>query len=155
MKLLLRESIENLGTIGDTVTVADGFGRNFLIPQGKAMPVSTANLALIEKRKKQMLEDEAKRKADFGKIAAVLADKSFTIRARAAGDEGKLYGSVGAQSVADAIAADGFKVEPRMVLLDAPIKELGIFEVRLRLFPGVETMTKVWVVEDTTAAAIE
>jgi large subunit ribosomal protein L9 len=148
MRLLLRESVDNLGTIGDIVSVRDGFGRNYLVPKGIAVSVTPENLRMIEQRKQYLIEEEAKKRGEMQKIAAVLADKQFTIKARASGDEGKLYGSVGPVEVAGLLAEAGFVVEPKMVLLDKPIKELGIFDVRIRLFSGVECTTKVWVVED-------
>lgn len=148
MRLLLRESVENLGTIGDVVQVADGYGRNYLVPKGIGVAVTTENLRLIDVRKQELIEEEAKRRGEAAKIGNVLATKQFTIYARAAGEEGKLYGSVGPADIADALVKEGFHAEPKMVLLDKPIKELGIFEVRLRLFADVEATTKVWVVED-------
>jgi len=149
VRLLLRESVENLGTIGDVVDVKSGYGRNYLLPAGIAMPVTPENLQHIEQRKLQLLENEAKKRGQLAKVAAVLAEKSFTIQARASGDEGRLYGSVGPAEIAQVLAADKFPVEPKMVLLEQPIKELGIFDIRIRLFPGVETQTKIWVVEAT------
>lgn len=151
MRLLLRESVENLGTIGDVVEVADGYGRNYLVPKGIGVAATPENLREIETRKQRLLEEEAKKRGELSKIAAVLGEKSFTIRARAAGDEGKLYGSVGPHDIAQALEEEGYEVEAKMVLLDRPIKELGIFEVPLRLFSGVECTTKVWVVEDASA----
>jgi large subunit ribosomal protein L9 len=154
MRVLLRESVEKLGTIGEIVDVRDGYGRNYLLPRGIAVPVTTENIRRLELRKQELLAEEARRKATAESLATALKDESVTIpmkaqKAEAGGEaeEGKLYGSVTAQMIADAFVIKGYAVEARMVLLDQPIKALGVYEVRLRLHPGTEATAKVWVVE--------
>lgn len=152
MRLLLQESVSGLGTIGDVVEVRPGYGRNYLIPEGIALAVTQDNLRQIAKRKEDMLKDEALRRGELEQIAKVLADRSVTIRARAAGDDGQLYGSVGAQAIADAFHGEGFPVEAKMVLMEEPIRQLGVFDVRIRLYPGVDVTAKAWVVDENDGA---
>lgn len=157
MRLLLRERVEKLGHIGDIVDVSDGYGRNFLLPTGKAVPVTSENIDKIERRKQELLAEEARRREAAEGLGAKIKDESVTIPMKAMkaaegetlppDSEGKLYGSVTAQMIADAFVEKRFGVEARMVLLDQPIKALGVYEVRLRLHPDVEVPTKVWVVE--------
>lgn len=150
MKLLLRETVDKLGTIGDIVNVPDGYGRNFLLPKGIAVAVTTENLRRLEQRKQELLAAEARKRDDLQALAALLKDKSFTVQVKAS-EEGHLYGSVTVQTIADALAKDGFTaVEARHILLDHPVKDLGVYDIRLRLYPDVETTVKLWVVEGGT-----
>jgi large subunit ribosomal protein L9 len=149
MKLLLRETVDQLGTIGDVVNVPDGFGRNYLLPKGIALAVTPENIRRLEVKKQDLLAAEAKKRAEAESLAERVKQKSVTIQAKAAGEEGKLYGSVTAQAIAEQFRKDGLAVEARMILLDQPIKELGVFDVRIRLFPQVEVEAKVWVVEES------
>jgi large subunit ribosomal protein L9 len=154
MKLLLRETVDQLGTIGDVVNVPDGFGRNFLLPRGIALPVTPENIRRLEAKKVVLLAVEAKKRDEAMALADRVKAKQVTITAKAAGEEGKLYGSVTTQAIAEQFAKDGLPIEARMILLDQPIKELGVFDVRLRLFPQVEVEAKVWVVEESTGEAV-
>jgi len=147
--VILQSKVENLGNLGDKVKVKPGYGRNFLIPQGKAVPATAANLAEFEKRR-AALEAEA---ADILKKAearkAELEGKRFEVRARA-GDEGKLFGSVGTQEIADAIVAAGLEVEKREVRLpeEGALRELGEFEIGIHLHSDVNTTVTVAVVAE-------
>lgn len=149
MDVILQSKVENLGNLGDKVKVKPGYGRNFLIPQGKAVPATAANLAEFEKRR-AALEAEA---ADILKKAearkAELEGKRFEVRARA-GDEGKLFGSVGTQEIADAIVAAGLEVEKREVRLpeEGALRELGEFEIGIHLHSDVNTTVTVAVVAE-------
>lgn len=136
MKVLLRTDVENLGKLGDLVEVRPGYGRNFLLPQGYAMLATPANMKVFElERKKLLLKTEALRGA-----AAELADKiqkaPITIAMRV-GDNDKLYGSVTSSLIAEALEAQGIEVDRRRILLDAPIRALGEYIVRVRLHAGV------------------
>lgn len=155
MKLLLRETVDKLGTIGEIVAVPDGYGRNFLLPQGIAVAVTPENIRRLDAKKQELLAAEATKRGDAEGLAGMVRARQVTIPAKAAGEEGKLYGSVTAQAIADQLRKDGLPVEARMVLLDHPIKELGVFDVRVRLFPGVEAEAKVWVVEEGAAVSPE
>ncbi|GIW70985.1 MAG: 50S ribosomal protein L9 [Planctomycetota bacterium] len=148
MRLLLQEPVPGLGEIGDVVDVRPGYARNYLLPGGFAVAVTPDNLIAVEKRRQKRLAEERARKEELARLAATLAERSVTIRARATGEEGKLYGSVGAVEIAEAFRAEGVPLHPNMVLLEEPIKQLGVYEVPLRLHKELEPVTtKVWVVE--------
>src|SRR5438477_4719752 len=102
MRLLLRETVDQLGTIGDIVEVKDGYGRNYLLPKGIAVAVTPENIRRLDLKKGELLAIEAKKRDEMVKLAELIKSKSVTIQAKAAGDEGKLYGSVTTQSIADA-----------------------------------------------------
>ena len=146
MKLVLRETIDQLGEIGDVVEVATGYGRNCLIPQGKAVPVNPENLRQLQIDKKKLLEAEAERKREFMSLADKIREFSLTIQMQA-NEEGVLYGSVTAQVIAEGFTREGIPVEARTVLLDNPIKELGVYPVQIRLYSGIDVETKIWIVE--------
>lgn len=153
MKLLLRETVDQLGTIGDVVNVTDGYGRNYLLPRGIALAVTPENIRRLEAKKQVLLAAEAKKRDEAVALSERVKSKQVTITAKAAGDEGHLYGSVTTQQIADQFVKDGLPIEARMILLDQPIKELGVFDVRIRLFPSVEVEAKVWIVEESTEGA--
>lgn len=136
MKIVLLERVENLGTIGDVVTVKDGFARNFLLPRNKALRATAANLKVFEAQRAQIEARNAQAKADAEKAAGKLDGGSYVIL-RQAGESGQLYGSVSARDVADAIQAEGGKVERSQVVLDTPIKTLGLHQVKVRLHAEV------------------
>jgi len=136
MKVILLERVENLGTIGDTVAVKDGFARNFLLPRHKALRATAANLKVFEAQKEQIHARNAATKAAAEKTAAELDGKSFVI-IRQAGETGQLYGSVSARDVAEAVIASGSKIERNQVVLNIPIKTLGVHNVAVRLHAEV------------------
>jgi large subunit ribosomal protein L9 len=157
VRLLLRETVDQLGTIGDIVEVKDGYGRNYLLPKGIAVAVTPDNIRRLDLKKGELLAIEAKKREEMVRLADSVKAKTVTIQAKAAGDEGKLYGSVTAQSIADAFRASGVAIEARMILLDQPIKELGEFVVRMRVYAGVECEAKVVIADEsaTNEAAAE
>src|SRR5712671_4270807 len=136
MKVILLERVERLGGLGDVVTVKDGFARNFLLPRSKALRANNANLKVFEGQRAEIEARNARAKADAGKAGEKLDGTSY-ILIRQAGESGQLYGSVAARDVSDAITADGGKVERSVVVLDKPIKTLGVHEVKIRLHPEV------------------
>ncbi len=149
MEVILLDKVENLGGLGDKVKVRSGYGRNFLIPQGKAVPATAENLAEFEKRRAELeaqLGEELK-KAEARK--AELEGKRFEVRARA-GEEGKLFGSVGTTDVVDALKAAGIEVERREVRMPdtGPIHELGEFEIGIHLHSDVDTTVTIAVVAE-------
>jgi large subunit ribosomal protein L9 len=152
MRLLLRETVDQLGTIGDIVEVPDGYGRNYLLPKGIALAVTPENIRRLESKKQELLAIEAQKRQDATGLAERIKAKTIRINAKAAGEEGKLYGSVTAQAIAEAFRAQGLAVEARMILLDHPIKELGEFDLRIRVFAGVEAEAKVLVVDESLEA---
>lgn len=146
MKLLLQRNVEKLGNIGDIVDVAPGYARNCLLPRGLGVELTKDNLHRFESMKRRLIAIEKETKEKFKVLAKELEKASCTIIANAS-EEGHLYGSVTARDIARQYEADGLQVETKAVLLEEPIKELGIYEVRIRLHPEVECGAKVWVVK--------
>jgi large subunit ribosomal protein L9 len=136
MKVVLLERVENLGTIGDVVGVKDGYARNYLLPRHKALRATAANLKVFEAQKEQIVARNAAAKAAAEKAASELDGSSYII-IRQAGDTGQLYGSVNARDVADAVAEAGGKVERNQVVLNTPIKTLGLHQITVRLHAEV------------------
>jgi len=136
MQVILLERIGRLGQMGDVVTVKDGFARNFLLPQGKALRANKDNLAKFEGQRAQLEATNLERKQEAEAVAGKLVGKTF-VAIRQAGDTGQLYGSVSTRDIADAVTAGGFTVERRQVLLDKPIKALGVHKVKVALHPEV------------------
>jgi large subunit ribosomal protein L9 len=136
MKVILLERVGRMGTIGDEVTVKDGFARNFLLPQGKALRASEANRAKFEADRQTIEARNAERRSEAEKNASSLDGKSI-VMVRQAGETGQLYGSVTARDIADALVADGEKVERNQVDLEGPIKTVGLHEVALNLHAEV------------------
>ena len=148
MQLILLQNVTNLGKLGDKVNVKPGYGRNFLVPQGKATPATAANLAEFEARR---AEYEAKAKAQLegaeGRKAA-LEGAEVTISANAS-TEGKLYGSIGPREIAEALTKIGHKVEKSEVVMgEGPLRRTGEHEVLVHLHADVETTVKVIVTGD-------
>ncbi|HHW34288.1 MAG TPA: 50S ribosomal protein L9 [Paracoccus solventivorans] len=137
MQVILLERVAKLGQMGEVVKVKEGFARNYLLPQGKALRASDANIAAFEARKAELASRNDETRVEAQKIAETLDGKSFVI-IRSASDAGALYGSVTPRDVADAAGAEGFAVERRAVVLAAPIKDLGLHEVTIHLHPEVE-----------------
>jgi large subunit ribosomal protein L9 len=136
MQVILLERIEKLGQMGDVVAVRDGFARNFLVPQGKALRATKDNLAEFERRRVQLEAANLQRKDDATAAASKVDGRSVTIL-RQAGETGQLYGSVNARDIAEAFTADGVTIERRQIRLDSPLKALGIHNVRVALHPEV------------------
>ena len=136
MKVILLERVERLGTIGDTVNVKDGFARNFLLPRNKALRATSQNLKIFEAQRATIEQRNAEAKAAAEKAGSKL-DGSTYVLIRQAGESGQLYGSVSGRDVADAANAEGGRVERAMVVLDTPIKTIGMHPVKVRLHPEV------------------
>ena len=136
MQVILLERVEKLGKIGDEVVVKNGFARNYLIPQGKALLANDANRARFEADKAEIEARNEKARAEAASHGETLDGKSFTL-IRQAGENGQLFGSVAARDVAEAATESGTKVERRQVLLNTPIKAIGLHEVEIRLHPEV------------------
>ena len=136
MKVVLLERVENLGTIGDVVGVKDGFARNFLLPRHKALRATAANLKVFEAQKEQIVARNNSNKAAAEKSASELDGTTYVI-IRQAGDSGQLYGSVSARDVADAVLEAGGKVERNQIVLNTPIKTLGLHVITVRLHAEV------------------
>jgi len=142
MEVILLERIATLGQMGDVVRVKDGFARNYLLPQNKALRANEANRKRFESERHQLEARNLERKSEAEKIAAKLHGKSFVV-VRQAGETGQLYGSVSTRDLADAMAAGGFDVARTQIALNQPIKTIGLHEVSIALHPDVDTLITV------------
>jgi large subunit ribosomal protein L9 len=142
MKLILREDVENLGRGGDVVDVKPGYGRNFLLPRGLAVAANTRNLREIEHQKAVATAKAAKLKASAEAVAKRLAETPITLK-RKAGEQDKLFGSVTAIDIAEALSARGLQLDRRSIDLPEPIKTVGDFEVPVKLHHDVVGKAKV------------
>ncbi|OOR89908.1 50S ribosomal protein L9 [Moraxella caviae] len=133
MQVILLQRVVNLGKLGETVEVKAGYGRNYLIPQGKALPATEANIAKFEARRAELEALEAKELEAAQKRADALADVNVIMRAKA-GDEGKLFGSIGTRDIADALTASGLEVDRQEVKLpEGPFRQVGEYKVTIQL----------------------
>ena len=137
MEVILLERISRLGQMGDTVRVKDGFARNFLLPQGKALRANEANKKKFEGQRAQLEARNLERKSEAEQIAEKLDGMSFVV-VRSAGETGQLYGSVSTRDIAEIISAEGFSVDRNQVELNHPIKTIGLTNVAIALHPEVE-----------------
>ena len=142
MKVVLLERVDNLGAIGDVVTVKDGFARNFLLPRDKALRATSKNLEKFELDRVAIEARNDKNKEASQKIADKIDGQSY-VMIRQAGETGQLYGSVAGRDVSEAIQAEGGKVERSQIVLNTPIKTLGVHEVVVRLHPEVVATVKI------------
>jgi len=147
MKVVLRQDYESLGTAGDIVNVKSGFARNFLIPKGYALIATAKNIQRFEKEKEQLIWQKEKEKRKSQELAKILENVSCTIAVQV-GEEEKLFGSVTSQNIAEALQTQGHTIDRRKILLDEPIKSLGIYSIPIKLHPDVEAKIKVWVVKE-------
>ena len=142
MQVILLEKIRNLGELGDNVTVANGYGRNFLLPQGKAAPATKDNIEKFEARRAELEKKAADELATAKTRAAQFAELTVTIEANA-GDEGKLFGSIGTKDIADAATAAGVAIEKHEVRLpNGAIRAIGEFDVDVNLHTDVNATLK-------------
>ena len=149
MEIILLENIRNLGTLGDKVDVRAGYGRNYLIPQGKAVPANDANVKAFEERRAELEAKAAAEKVAAEKRAENFADLSITMRVKA-GDEGKLFGSIGTRDIAEAINAviDVALEKSEVAMPEGAIRDLGEYEYAINLHSEVTTSIKVLVVAE-------
>lgn len=147
MKVILLKDIESLGSAGEVVEVKNGYGRNFLIPRNEALIASAANMAQFESRRKQQetLAERDRRAAEA--LAKKLEAESITAQVKV-GEEDRLFGSVTAQHIAELLDEKGFEIDRRAIHLEDPIRELGVYNVEVRLHPEVATAVKLWVVKE-------
>lgn len=151
MQIILLERVEKLGQMGDQVNVKPGFARNYLLPQGKALRATPDNVKRFETERAQLEAQNLERRKEAEAVGAKMADLSVII-IRAASEAGHLYGSVNARDIADAVTAGGFTVTRGQIILDKPIKTLGIFDLRIRLHPEVTEVVKVNVAQSEEEA---
>ena len=147
MKVILLKDIETLGSAGEVVEVKNGYGRNFLIPRNEALVASAANMAQFESRRKQQetLAERDRRAAEA--LAKKLETESVTAQVKV-GEEDRLFGSVTAQNVAELLDEKGYEIDRRAIHLEDPIRELGVYNIEMRLHPEVTAAVKLWVVKE-------
>jgi len=146
-EVFLMADVADLGAEGDVVTVADGYARNYLLPRKLAAPVTDATRRRLAKIRVRRESEQKLQLAAARELAAGLQKVSVTIPAKA-GEKEKLYGSVTTTEIAEALEKQGVKLDRHCLALDAPIKSLGVFEVKVKLHAEVEAAIKVWVVEE-------
>lgn len=146
MQVILQEDVEKLGKAGEVVSVREGYGRNFLLPQGKAVPADPGNLRKLEHQRRVIQAAQQKARKGAEDFAERLKGVSLTI-GREAGEEDRLFGSVTAKDIAEALRAEGLTVDRHSIQMEAPIRQLGIFDVPVKLHPEVAAAVKVWVVK--------
>jgi large subunit ribosomal protein L9 len=151
MDIILLERIEKLGTIGDVVSVKDGYARNFLLPNKKALRANEANRKVFESNRAKIEADNAARRGEAEAHSGNVDGKSVVL-IRASSNSGQLYGSVSVRDIVDALNADGAQVSKAMIVLERPIKTIGVFDVKVSLHPEVAVMVKVNVARSTDEA---
>ena len=144
MEVILRQDVDKLGSCGDIVKVAAGYGRNYLLPQGIAMAATPGNRARIEKERRVYEEQLEKERAEYSELAEAIESLRY-VAPRKVGENDMLYGSVTSADVAEFLASKDIEVDKRRVLLDEPIKKLGDHEVAIRLHPRVQAKLKILV----------
>ncbi|MEX0603692.1 MAG: 50S ribosomal protein L9 [Marinobacter sp.] len=148
MEVILLEKVANLGTLGDKVKVKAGYGRNYLMPYGIAVPATEANLKAFEERRAELEKTAADKLVSAKARAEALEGASFTISSKA-GDEGKLFGSIGVRDIADAVSTSGTEVEKSEVRLpEGPLRSIGEYDIELQLHSDVVVEIKLSVVAE-------
>ena len=147
MQVILLEEVSSLGKAGDLVKVADGYGRNYLIPQNKAILATEKNIKTLEHQKRLVQHRMAKTKKDVQKMAQEIEALSCTF-AKTVGESGKLFGSVTTMEIEAFLKENGLDVDRKKIQLDEPIKSVGMFTVPIKLHPDVIAQLKVWVVQE-------
>jgi large subunit ribosomal protein L9 len=154
IELILLERVEKLGQMGQIVKVRPGFARNYLLPQKKAMRATKDNLAYFETQRAQLEANNLARKSEASQVGEKL-DGLKVVLIRQAGESGQLYGSVSSRDIADAVTAAGFTVDRQQIVLDRPIKTLGLHPVRVMLHPEVSVTVTANVAQSAEAAEMQ
>lgn len=154
MQVILLERVEKLGQMGDTVNVKPGYARNFLLPQRKALRATKDNMAQFETQRVQLEAQNLEARKEAEKVEDNLTGMMVVV-IRAASESGQLYGSVNARDISDAVTAAGVTVDRNQVIMDRPIKTLGIFDYRIRLHPEVTSEIKVNVAQSEDEAKLQ
>lgn len=147
MKVILRQEVENLGKLGEIVNVKDGYARNYLIPRNYAYYATAGALKTFESEKKKYMAMAEKLRHSAEQLSSQLAEAQVSI-AMKVGEEGRLFGTVTPQMIADNLAVQGFSVDRRAVQIDEPIKTLGVYDVKVKLHTDVTATVKVWVISE-------
>jgi len=152
VKLLLQESIKNVGRVGDVVEVSPGYARNYLLPKGLAVEPTKSNLKKVEARRQEIEKQERERREQQERLLKKLEGKDVTLE-RKANDQGHLYGAVSATDIARQLQADGFNVEAEDVLLPGKLDQINTYTVKIRFAEDLETDLKVYVAPDAESKA--
>jgi large subunit ribosomal protein L9 len=147
IEVLLMDQVEGLGIEGDVVRVAEGYARNFLFPKGIASEVTEGKKRQIEKKRLERLAQLEKEKSAAAELAKKIEGIECTIAAKV-GETGKMFGSVGVPQILEKVAEQGLEIDRSKVVLPAPLHELGVFDIEIKLHPEVSGNLKVWIVED-------
>jgi large subunit ribosomal protein L9 len=152
IQLILTQTMPHLGQAGDLVKVRPGFARNYLVPQGLGTFATQNNLRMVEKHRQRLKDLEEARRADLQNLGAQIAQRSLTIEANA-NAEGHLYGSVNAEQISAALRTEGFPIDPENVRIEGPLKELGLYTIKIHLAQDIGSEVKLWVVPTHTEEA--
>jgi len=147
MKVILTEEVESVGQPGDLLTVKDGYARNYLIPNNKAVQATTQNMRQFDHQKRLIEEKLNKIKHEAEKLSKKIGQVSCTIT-KPAGEEDKLFGSVTSSDICESLNNEGLEIDKRKIVLDEPLKQLGIFNIPVKLHPEITATLKVWVVKE-------
>jgi large subunit ribosomal protein L9 len=147
MKIILKDDVKNVGSMGQVVDVSDGFARNYLIPKGLAVEANIKNIKALEHQKKIIQEKAKKIKIDAQNMCEKLSNIKLTIKAKS-GEEGKLFGSVTTKDISDALKKEGFEIDKKKIVIEEPIKRLGEYSVTVKLHPDISTQVKLEVVQE-------
>jgi large subunit ribosomal protein L9 len=146
-EIILQQDIENLGEAGEVVDVKPGYARNYLLPRGLAIPATEGNVKRIEQERRRLHRARTRERDQAEELSQQLADRSVSFSVRA-GEEGRLFGSVTSTDIAERLAEEGIAVDRRLIRLEEPIKELGVYRVAVELHADVRPELKVWVVAE-------
>jgi len=146
MKVILRDDIEKLGAVGEVVEVADGYGRNYLLPRNLAVPATKGNLRSISEIKKQKQFRDNKKKKDAERVKDKLEKLSLTAEVQT-GEDDKVFGSVTAANIATLLEEQGYEIDRRKIALEEPLKALGVYTIEIKLAKEVTAAVKLWVVK--------
>ncbi len=147
MKVILREDVKDVGHIGEMLTVKDGFARNFLLPKGLALEANTKNVKALEHEKRKIQDTVKKAKSGAQELSSRIAAVTVTIKAKS-GEADKLFGSVTAMDIAEALKQEGFDIDRKKIVLEEPIKRLGNYTVSVKVHPEVSAEFTVQVVSE-------
>ena len=150
MKAILIQTVDRLGKAGDIVNVKEGYARNYLFPKNIAKEATPGNIKILDSLKKKQALSEAKRLDEAKALAQMIAALSITISARA-GEEEKLFGTVTTEMISAALGAEKIIVDKKDIVLDEPIKKLGVYQVEVKIHPEVKASLRVWIVKESTS----
>ena len=146
MKVIMMKDVEKLGRLGDEIEVKDGFARNYLIPQKIVMESTENALRIVEKKRKEKERLQKQAIAEYSAVAEKIAAASCTISMEA-GEEDKLFGAVTSEMIAESLRGEGIEVDKKKIVLEEPIKALGVYNIDIKLHPEVKTQVRIWVVK--------